>query len=91
MRLIHRFSDTQRTINTAYYSKLLKDRVKPAFHWKRRGRSFKSFCLLHNLSPHTTAVTPGTLEERNWELLPHPACSPDLVPIAFNLFGTKKP
>jgi hypothetical protein len=54
----------QRTINADYYSKLLKDRVKPAFRSKRRGRPATSVCLLHdNARPHTAAMTTGTLEE----------------------------
>jgi histone-lysine N-methyltransferase SETMAR len=85
------FLTEQRTINAAYYSKLLKDRVKPAFHSKRRGRSVKSVCLLHdNTRPHTAAVTTRTVEEMHWEVLPHPAYSPDLAPSDFHLFGPLK-
>jgi histone-lysine N-methyltransferase SETMAR len=35
-------------------------------------------------------VTTGTLEEMHWEVLPHPAYSPDLVPSDFHLFGPLK-
>jgi hypothetical protein len=56
--LVIDFRIEQRTINSAYYSKLLRDRVKPVFRSKRRGRSVKSFCLPHdNARPHTAAVT----------------------------------
>jgi hypothetical protein len=55
------FLTEQRKINAAYYSKLLKDKVKPAFRSKWRGRSAKSVCLLHdNARPHTAAVTTET-------------------------------
>jgi len=47
----------QRTNNSAYNSKLLKDQVKPVFRSKRRGRSVSSVCL------HTSAVTTVTFEE----------------------------
>jgi hypothetical protein len=79
----------QRTINAAYYSKLLKDRVKPSFRSKRRRWSFKSVCLLHdNARPHTAAVTTGTLEEMHWEVVtPPPPNSPDLSSADFYLFG----
>jgi histone-lysine N-methyltransferase SETMAR len=81
----------QRTINAAYYSKLLKDLVKPAFRSKRRGRSVKSVCLLHdNACPHTAAVTTGTLQEMQWEILPHPAYSPDLARSDLHLFDPLK-
>jgi hypothetical protein len=86
------FLSEQRTINADYYSKLLKDLVKlPAFRSKRRGRSVKSVCLLHdNSRPHTAAVTTGTLEELHWKVQPHPAYSPDLAPSDFHLFGPLK-
>jgi len=83
----------QRTKNAAYYSKFLKDRLKPAFRSKRRGRSCKSVCLIHdNARPHTAAVTTGTtLEETRREvLLPHPVYSSDLAPGDFHLFGPLK-
>jgi len=35
-------------------------------------------------------VTTGTQEEMHWEVLQHPACSPDLVPSDFHLFGPLK-
>jgi histone-lysine N-methyltransferase SETMAR len=78
----------QRTINADYYSNLLQEPEKPGFRSKRRGSSVKSVCLLHdNARPHTAAVTTGTLEEMHWEVLPHPAYSPDLAPDDFHLFG----
>jgi hypothetical protein len=68
------FLSEQRTIDATYYSVLPKNRVKPAFRSKRRGRSVKSFCILHdNARAHSAAVTTGTLEEMHWEILPHPA------------------
>jgi hypothetical protein len=80
------FLTEQCTINAAYYSKLLKDPVKPAFRSKRRGRSAKSVCLLHDKArPHIVVVTSGTLEEMHWEVLPHPACSSDLASSDFHL------
>jgi len=83
--LIHRFSNKQRIIKAAYYSKLLKDQVKSVALSKRRGRSVKSVCLLHhNARPYTAAVTTETLEEM------HPACSSDLVSSDFDLFGPLK-
>jgi hypothetical protein len=73
------FLTEQRTIiNAAYYSKLLKDRVKPAFHSKRRGHQSKA------------SVSSMTIRVRTQEVPPHPAYSPDLVPSDFHLFGPLK-
>jgi len=81
------FLTEQWTINAAYYSNLLKERVKPAFDSKRRGRSVKSVCPLHdNARLHTAAVTSGTFDERHWEVMPHPAYRPDLALSNFFLF-----
>jgi histone-lysine N-methyltransferase SETMAR len=81
----------QRAIKANYYSKLLKDRVKAPFRSKRRGRSVKSVCLLHdNARPYAAAVTTGTLQETHWEVLPHPASSSDLAPSDFHMFGPLK-
>jgi hypothetical protein len=35
-------------------------------------------------------VTTGTLKEMHWEVLPHPAYSPDLASSDFHLFGHSK-
>jgi ribosomal protein L31E len=81
----------QRTINASYYSKLLRDRIKAASRSKRRDRSVKSVCLLHDKArPHTAVVTTGTLEQMHWEVLPHPVYSPDPAPRDFKLFGSLK-
>jgi hypothetical protein len=54
----------QRTNNAVYYSKLLKDRVKPAFRSKRRGRSVKRRLSPQDKArPYTAAVTTGTFEK----------------------------
>jgi hypothetical protein len=66
----------QWTINTAYYSKLLKEGTQPAFRPKRQGQSVKSGCLLHdNTRAHTAAMTAGTLEETRREFVLCPVYS----------------
>jgi histone-lysine N-methyltransferase SETMAR len=78
----------QWNINATSYSKLLKDRAKPAFRSKRRGWSVKNVCLFHeNARP---LVTTGTLEEVHWEALTHPTYSSDLALSDFHLFGLLK-
>jgi len=81
--LIHQFSD--RTMKHQSL-KVSRRQERPDFRSKRRGRSVKSVCLLHdNARPHTAAVTTGTLE-----VLPHPAYSYNLASSYFNLFGPLK-
>jgi len=82
------FLTEQRSINAAYYSKLLKDRVKPAYRPKRRSRPVKSVCHVHdNARLYTAVMTTGTLQEMHWEVLPHPAYRPDVAPCDVHLFG----
>lgn len=39
-----------------------------------------------NARPHIANIVKLAVEELNWELLPHPAYSPDLAPSDFHLF-----
>lgn len=47
--------------------------------------------LLHNNArPHVAKIVQETLAKKNWEVLHHPAYSPDLSPCDFHLFGPLK-
>ena len=49
------------------------------------------FLLLHdNARPRTVHLTINTIRQLNWEVLEHPAYSPDLAPSDFHLFGPLK-
>ena len=81
------------TINAEYYSNLLTGplretlaRIRP---WKLHARPL----LQHgNVRPHTARMTMAAIADLRWELLPHPAYSPDLAPSDFWLFSElKKP
>lgn len=79
-----------RTINAAYYCKLLGE-VKLAYQCKRRNCPIRDVLLLHdNARPHTAAVTQAKLMEIYWETLEHPPYSPDLSPCDFHMFGPLK-
>ena len=69
---------------------ILKQKVKPAIHSKRRVAQ-DSICFLQdNARPHTAALTMKTLRKLKWDVLPHPPYSLDLAPSDFHLFGPLK-
>jgi hypothetical protein len=85
------FLREQRTINTSYYTKLLKDEKSQPFIQKDGVDQQKASVSCHTTArPHTTTVTTRTLEEMHWEVLPHPAYSRDLAESDFHLFGPLK-
>lgn len=85
------FLHTQRTVNAAYYSNLLKTYVKPAYRSKRRDIPARSAILLQdNARPHTARRTVDTITELGWEILDHPPYSPDLSPCDYHVFGPLK-
>ena len=70
---------------------MLRNELRPAIHSKRRGRLTQGVLLLHvNARPHTAHITVNTIRPLNWEVLEHPAYSPDLALSDFHLFGPLK-
>jgi histone-lysine N-methyltransferase SETMAR len=80
--------EPKQTVNADLYSQQLT-RLSQALD---RNRPYKSngnrkVILLHdNASPHIAKTTCKTIEELGWEVLPHPAYSPDLAPSDYHLF-----
>jgi len=71
------FLHERRTINAAYYCKLLT-KVRDAYHRKRTKPRIREVILLHdNARPHTSALIMSKLEEMHWTQLVHPPHSPD--------------
>lgn len=73
------------TITAALYCEQL-DRVSQAMAEKRPNHGVVRF-LHDNARPHTARMTRQRLLGLGWEVLPHPAYSPDLAPTDYHLFA----
>ena len=79
------------TINSVVYCQQL-DRLKEAIQnkrphlAKRRGVTFQH----DNARPHSSLATRKKLIEFFWDVVPHPAYSPDLAPSDYHLFRPLK-
>lgn len=75
------------TITGDLYTKQL-DRLQQPLLWKQPTLDRrKGIILLHdNTKPHTSKIAKEKLKELQWEILPHPPYSQDLVPSDYHLF-----
>jgi histone-lysine N-methyltransferase SETMAR len=77
---LEHYQERDTTVNSARYSEMLRDKLKPTIRTKRRGLLLKGVAFLHdNSRPHTAAHTVETLRHLNFEVLEHPPHSPDLA------------
>ena len=73
------FLPKRSTITGVYYANLL-DQLRTAILEKRRGKLSKGVLLQQdNARVHTCKVAMDALERNGYELIPHPAYSPDLA------------
>ena len=85
--ILEHYHEIGSTINSAHYSEVLIDRLKPEIQSKRQGQLSKGIVLLHdNAHLHTAAHTLETLQKLKVEVLAHPPYSPDLTPSDYHLF-----
>ena len=78
------------TITGVNYGNLL-DQLRTAIHEKRRGKLCKGVLLQQdNARVRTCKVAMDAVERNGYELIPHPAYSPDLAPSDFLLFPNLK-
>ena len=83
--VLEHYQERGTTMNSARYSEMLTDRLKPAILSKCRGLLPKGVLLLHdNAHPHTAAHTAETLQKLILRV------SPDLAPSDYHLFGPLK-
>jgi histone-lysine N-methyltransferase SETMAR len=79
------------TVNSATYADLLKNHLRPAIKFVRRGLLSTGVLLQHdNARPHTARSTVATIQDLSFECLPHPPYSPDLALSDFHVFGPIK-
>ena len=80
------FLPKRSTITGVYYANLL-DQLRTAVRGKRRGKFYKGVLLQQdNARVPTFKVAMDAVERNGYELIPHPAYSPDLAPSDFFLF-----
>ena len=78
------------TITVAYYANLL-DQLRTVILEKRRGKLSKGILLQQdNARVHTCKIAMDAVERNGYELVPHPAYSPDLAPTDYFLFSDLK-
>lgn len=75
-----------KTVTGEYYATLLK-KLREQIKEKRRGKLQRGVLLLQDNAPvHTCGVAKLAAADSGYELVPHPAYSPDLAPSDFYLF-----
>ena len=89
--VLEHYQERGTTINSARYSEMFTDRLKPAIRSKCRGLLSKGDVLLNdNAGPHTAAHTAETLQKLKFEVMAHLPYSPDLALSDYHFFGTLK-
>ena len=84
------FLPKRSTISGVYYANLL-DQLRTAIREKRQGKLSKDVLLQQdNMRVHTCNVAMDAVERNGYELIPHPAYSPDLAHSDFFLFSNLK-
>ena len=81
----------KRSTITGVYNANLLDQLRTAIREKCQGKLSKGVLLQQdNARVHTCKVVMDTVERNGYELIPHPAYSPDLAPSDFFLFPNLK-
>ncbi|UYV82609.1 hypothetical protein LAZ67_22000125 [Cordylochernes scorpioides] len=85
------FLSSRQRMNSDLYCDILVNKLKPGIRNKRRGKLSKGVLFLHdNARPHTSCKTVSIIIKLAFEVLEHPAYSPDLASSDYFLFGLLK-
>jgi histone-lysine N-methyltransferase SETMAR len=84
--LLEHYEGRVSTMNSARYSEMQCDKLKPAIRSKRRGL-LPEGVVFYDIAHSHTAHTVETRKRLNFEVLKHPPYSPDLGPSDCHLFG----
>ncbi len=86
--LYYELLEPKQTVNAQLYSQQLT-RLSKKIEEKRSGTGHgnRKVILLHdNARPHVAMAAQETIMELDWEVMTHPAYSPDLAPSDYHLF-----
>ncbi|UYV65437.1 hypothetical protein LAZ67_3004385 [Cordylochernes scorpioides] len=85
------FLSSRQRMNSDLYCDILVNKLKPGIRNKRRRKLSKGVLFLHDdARPHTSCKTVSTIIKLGFEVLEHPAYSPDLASSDYFLFGLLK-
>jgi histone-lysine N-methyltransferase SETMAR len=88
--LLMDYLPTGRTINGEYYATLI-GRLRSAIKEKRRGKLSRGVSLLQDNAPaHTSKLAKVAIRDAGFDLLNHPAYSPDIAPSDYHIFSNLK-
>ena len=86
--LYYELLEPKQRVNSTIYSdqlRRLREKIEEKRPWN--GHGARPIILLHdNALPHVAMETKETILELGWEVLAHPAYSPDLAPTDYHLF-----
>jgi hypothetical protein len=87
--VLEHYQEKGTTINSAWYSEMLTDRLKPAAQSKHQGLLLKCVVLLHdNSRPHTAAYTAETVWKLESDAMAH--CIVPISPFLSLLWSTQR-
>jgi hypothetical protein len=86
----HELLERNLTVTAERYCQQFRN-LEEAIQQKRPGRRHGVILQHDDARPHTANTIKATIQELDWEILPHPPYSPDLAPSDCHLFRSLSP